>query len=72
MASTRTPDSQFIEDKYLQDIVGIAGYKQTHPVVCQTCANSKEGEGDQLLCGLFRNIEVDKFGLCPRWTKVYG
>jgi hypothetical protein len=70
-----------IEDKYLNELggnlrdVSISGYKQTHPKICQSCGYSTKGNRGfgQLECTLQDiNIEVDNYGTCPKWKKVYG
>lgn len=61
-----------IEDKYLKN--NIDGYKLTHPEICQSCGYSTRGKRGfgQLVCKAYDNAEVDNYGTCPRWKKVYG
>jgi hypothetical protein len=51
------------------------GYKLTHPEICQSCRYSTKGKRGfgQLECKVSDiNVEVDNYGTCPKWTKVYG
>lgn len=59
---------------YLEDLTKIDGYRITHPQICQSCGYSKKGKRGfgQLECKAHKDRDVDNYGTCPKWKKVYG
>ena len=55
ISSTRTTDSQFIEDRYLEDLTKIDGYRITHPIDMSVLDIQKGKRGfGQLECNHIR------------------